>query len=131
MKKILILLMTVFILTSCNNKENTKIQTSEETNTQVVTEIVPEVNNETDINIETENRDQPFVRLEANLQKLKNIEIDTQDFEELNFQIKNLYIKSIQNTVMKNKNIKLCNLLDANDILSCKKQYVNLVATEE
>jgi hypothetical protein len=55
MKKILILLITFFILTSCNNKENNKVETSEVKKTEVVTEIIPEVINEKDLDIVVEN----------------------------------------------------------------------------
>jgi hypothetical protein len=130
MKKILILLITFFILTSCNNKENNKVETSEVKKTEVVTEIIPEVINEKDLDIVVENVEEnldkwiTFSEIRSNLSKLEGLNLENRQLEEINIQLKSIYSNYIYNQVKKTENTTLCEKLNSYESDICKTNFI-------
>jgi len=147
MKKILILLFTLFIVTSCNNEVTTN-NVAEVGKTEVKGEVVTdswnvenkEVNDVVEkVKAESSSIDEVKVKpdntlaldswvkykdVKKNLEKLEGLNVDGMELEMINSQLKNIYTSHVKNEVKEKNDINLCDKLDSGELESCKTQFV-------
>ena len=119
MKKIIIIALSLFILTSCgvneeiNKTVEQKVEKSEINDVILDDELPGIINNKISI-----------LDLEKNISKLKDIGFNDENLRSLNEQVVWMFNNSIENKAIKDNNIEVCNKLDENYVEYCKKQVI-------
>lgn len=133
--KLLSVLFIIFTLASCNQGENTNKNTS---TTETINNGVIQENPGQEIleigEVEITEIEKQFLKLEKNisqLSKIKNSDFEIFEIEQINQQIERLFVDTVNQEVIINDDITLCEKLDWNTLVSCKKEYIyNKVISE-
>lgn len=121
MKKIIIIALTIFALTSCgqnwmNNNAETWISQVELDSINIVQE------KEKDWDIIEEKI--TVWKIEKSLFKLNGVDVSNDDLQMLDENINYIYNNSITNKALENNDITLCSKLEENNQYSCKKSII-------